>query len=511
MALGTQVGSEGAADKTAGTRDGDPHRSLFEAQTALDASRKPVGDNGGMATPPSHGSARTFCRGAVSLALWPTRLPGRMNRPTRCLHWILAAGLTPAVMPAQAPADATREEIELALDRARPALLAHLRAAVARPEPAGPLALLILACLHDGIPPDQALLAPAIQLLAKAEPDSTYALALRLVVMADCPAFPDRVKLAAADCKRLLRHRDRSGCFGYQPDSPEWDLSNTQYAALGLRAAQALGVKVAAEVWQRMGRQVAEQQDPQGGFGYARRRDTNHSYASMTVAGIGVLAICAQALPAGQAAADFARSIQRGWQWLARQSEAIGAKQREWSLYFHYGLERAAILCDVERVGEIDWYSRGAGMLVRSQLDAGGWVDHNVAMVSPLGNKLGDRSLRPGHGELVATSFAVLFLRRSFQKQLGPVTPHKVLLVNLGVHSKEADIEACAVGLIARGKEAVEDVLKALRSEVGPQRAAAAKALRALAGEGFGYDPALSPEQNREACRRAELWHLRQR
>lgn len=434
-----------------------------------------------------------------------------MFRPLACLQWVLLAGLAHASLPAQAPPDATREEIELALDRARPALLAHLRAAVARPEPAGPLALLALACLHDGIPADNAQLAEALQKLAKASAEGTYATALRLVVMADCPTFPDRAKLAAADCKRLLRYRDRSGCFGYQEDSLQWDLSNTQYAALGLRAAQALGVAVAPDVWLRMGRNVAAQQDQYGGFGYTTRAAGSSSYASMTAAGIGVLAICAQALPAGKAPTGFASNIQRGWQWFARYPDAIGARDQEWSFYFHYGLERAAILCDVERIGPIDWYRRGAGMLVRAQLDAGGFVDnHRTAMV-PGPAKLGDRGLRPGHGELVPTSFAVLFLRRSFQKELGPVTPRSVLLANLGVHAKEADIAACAEGLVARGKDAIEDVLRALRSEIGPQRAAAAKALQGLAGETFGYDPALSPEQNSAACRRAELWHLRQR
>jgi hypothetical protein len=427
------------------------------------------------------------------------------------MSWMLVASLAPIAVPAQAVTDATQAEVEQALDRARPALLTHLRAAMVRTEAPGPLALLLLACLHDGIPADHALMAPAIQALARARPDNTYALALRLLVMADCPPFPDRASLAAADCKRLLRHRDRSGCFGYQEDAPQWDLSNTQYAVLGLRAAQALGVKVTSEVWQRLGREVAAQQDAQGGFGYALRRGAAHSYASMTAAGIAVLAICAQALPASQHAAEFARGIERGWQWFARHPEAIGAKEREWSLYFHYGLERAAILCDVVRIGEIDWYLRGAGMLVRTQLDGGGWADQTITVAEPVGGKVGGRSLRPGHGELVATSFAVLFLRRGFQKQLGPVTPRQVLLANLGAHSKAADIDACAEGLIARGKDAVEEVLKALRSEIGPQRAAAAKALHRLAGETFGFDPALGPEQNSAACRRAELWHLRQR
>jgi hypothetical protein len=55
------------------------------------------------------------------------------------------------------------------------------------------------------------------------------------------------------------------------------------------------------------------------------------------------------------------------------------------------------------------------------------------------------------------------------------------------------------------------DVVKGLRSEIQPQRQAAAKALQQLAGDAFGYEAARDAEANRDAIRRAELWFLRQR
>ena len=45
----------------------------------------------------------------------------------------------------------------------------------------------------------------------------------------------------------------------------------------------------------------------------------------------------------------------------------------------------------------------------------------------------------------------------------------------------------------------------------GPQRQVAAKALAAITGEGFGYDPAADRAANRAAVRRAELWYLKNR
>jgi hypothetical protein len=112
---------------------------------------------------------------------------------------------------------------------------------------------------------------------------------------------------------------------------------------------------------------------------------------------------------------------------------------------------------------------------------------------------------------MVPTAFAILFLRRKFQKVAGPITPRVVVFANLGPASNADDVDACAKGLIARGKAALPEVLHALRSEVRTQRQAAAAALRALAGQDFGYDPAQDPLHSRAQIHAAELWHLRNR
>ena len=84
-------------------------------------------------------------------------------------------------------------------------------------------------------------------------------------------------------------------------------------------------------------------------------------------------------------------------------------------------------------------------------------------------------------------------------------------LAAVGPKSKAQDVDDCAAELVRRGKAALPDVLQALRSEIEPQRRAAAKALSAIAGEAFGYDAARDAEQNRDAIKKAELWHLRHR
>ncbi|MBL9077226.1 MAG: hypothetical protein JNL08_06975 [Planctomycetes bacterium] len=406
--------------------------------------------------------------------------------------WLAAAA------PTQGDLDA---DVRQALDAARPALMAHLREVAEQPSRPGELALLTLAAIHDGIAADDEVLGRAIARLAKAQVDQTYDLALRLCVLEAWPAFPDRAKIAAADTKELLTHRDRSGGFGYTRASGEWDLSNTQYAALGLRAGAALGATVDRRVWARLADEIGAQQDPYGGFGYRRRNSGFASYASMTAAGIAVLAICRQHLP--QPTEELDRRIGRGWQWFARNVDTIGSPDERWSFYFHYGLERAAILTDQIDVGGADWYRRGAQMLVRLQMPGGGWT-------SAADGHLGTHADR-GRGHGVPTAFAVLFLRRKFQKETAAVTAHVVRLVNLGPHSKDADVNVCAEQLVQRGKAALPEVLQALRSDVAPQRRAAARALQELAGGTFGYDAGKDAAANRDAVKAAELWYLKHR
>jgi len=399
-----------------------------------------------------------------------------------------------------------RSKINDALDMARPALLAHLKEASKHGTRPGELALLALAALHDGVPRDAKELDAALERLAKAKPDQTYDLALRLLVCEACPTFPDRDDVVEDDTRDLLRHVGKNGGFQYYARPSGWDLSNTQYGALGLRAARAMGEKVPDRIWKKMAREVGDQQTSYGGFGYVPRKGgRGDAYASMSAAGIAVLAICREALGDGHShSKQIGERIDKGWQWFHKNAAGIGSTRERWSYYFHYGLERAAILCDVDKIqGQVDWYSLGARMLVDEQLPGGGW--RSTTDGHP-GGHLSDK-----RGDAVPTAFAVLFLRRKFQKLSGPITERVVRLVNIGPRSKDKDVEACAEQLAARGKEAMPDVIAALRSEIEPQRRAAAQALLRITGEDFGYDADKDRDGNRAAVRAVELWFLKNR
>lgn len=420
----------------------------------------------------------------------------------RLLHLICALAV-PAVVAAQD--DELRTKVNETLQRARPALIGHLKASVKGATRTGELALLVLAGIHDGIPVTDPALERAIKKLAKAKPSQTYDIALRLIVLEACPSFPKRMEIARKDTKKLLTHRCDEGTFQYQKRPSTWDLSNTQYGALGLRSAWAMGISVPNQVWTRMAKEVGAQQDPYGGFGYTRQRNGWKPYPSMTAAGIAVLAICKQAMGDKWSRADVVdKQIQRGWSYMDSHRQSIGSVDERWSFYFHYGLERAAILCDVEKIlGRTDWYAKGAEMFVEEQLSGGGWSSRKDGFP---GTHLSGR-----RGDSVPTSFAILFLRRKFQKNVGPITEHIVRLVNIGAYSKQKDIDACAKQLIQRGKAAMPDLLKALRSDIEPQRKAAAGALKGIAGDVFGYDARKDRDGNKSAIRSAELWYLKNR
>jgi hypothetical protein len=80
-----------------------------------------------------------------------------------------------------------------------------------------------------------------------------------------------------------------------------------------------------------------------------------------------------------------------------------------WHFYYLYGLERAGILCDVEKMGTHSWYPEGAAYLVRRQNASGSWDA---------------RGARRGDAGITDTCFALLFLKRgTVPVRLPAVTP----------------------------------------------------------------------------------------
>jgi hypothetical protein len=323
------------------------------------------------------------------------------------------------------------------------------------------------------------------------------------MVLAELPDLQRREELVARDAAMLLK-RQTSGGFSYHAHDGWWDLSNTQYAALGLRAAVALGHEVPRPMWQLLYQSVRNMQHDHGGFTYRPGQGRGSAYASMTAAGIGVLQVCAQMLALeGVERQSHDKDVERGWQWLAEHSDAIGDRRTHCLYYFLYGLERAAILSDRERVGAVDWYAVGAELLCEQQQKGGGWWGQD---------EFRPPAQKSSKGHCVDTSFAVLFLRRKFQKVQAPLTGvREPAARSLRDPSDDAAVREAAARDAARGEAALPALVALLRSDVAAQRRAAVLAIYAITKQDFGIRPWRPPARDDDAIRRAEAWWQQRR
>jgi hypothetical protein len=192
------------------------------------------------------------------------------------------------------------------------------------------------------------------------------------------------------------------------------DNSNSQYAALGIRACTDAGVIFPDELLSRgrkwfrdsqhdapKGTGVATGTDPSAppaGWCYGSKWHGHGPYGSMTAGAIGGLAIYDTLL-----GDDWRKdaAVRSGLSWMAKNFLASGnpgPPSEEWAkgdthwshFYYLYALERAGVLCRTEWMGRHAWYAEGANVLLASQGRDGAWNE-----------------------SLTDTCFAILFLKRA--------------------------------------------------------------------------------------------------
>ncbi|MCA9018948.1 MAG: HEAT repeat domain-containing protein [Planctomycetaceae bacterium] len=214
----------------------------------------------------------------------------------------------------------------------------------------------------------------------------------------------------------LIETQHSSGSWYYPGDIPHnGDTSITQYAILGLWAAERAGIQIPTTVWDKAARWHLSTQLRDGGFGYhpavASESAAKHT---MCVAGTGSLFVISMMLyPDGKSRSpdqnptDGAKKKRFGFLEavnLTDPSEAdknlitkptipLGAIENGkskgedwviknynirnptgWPIYYLYGLERIAALADAKKLGPHDWYADGARQLLTTQRDDGSWL-----------------------------------------------------------------------------------------------------------------------------------------
>ena len=177
------------------------------------------------------------------------------------------------------------------------------------------------------------------------------------------------------------------------------DNSNSQYAALGLRACHDSGIVIPrttvalARKWWESAIQMDKDRDakvatgagvsaPPGGWGY-RLAHNKEPYASMTAGATGALVIYDYILEK-----DWKKDplVNAGLSWMAAHYSVDentggpshgGKGPKGWLYYYLYALERLGILYDTAKIGGHDWYAEGAADLLAAQKPNGSWdVSH---------------------------------------------------------------------------------------------------------------------------------------
>jgi len=277
----------------------------------------------------------------------------------------------------------------------------------------GVSALAVYTLIKSGVSTQHESVLKGLEHLRQQRADKTYAIALELMAFhaGGDPQDDDRIEKLAGD---LVDWQMGNGLWGYGSNTGGWhgDLSNAQYAALGLRAAAANGVRIPDRTWRELAKGTlacssgnlssapvtSGKQVTPAGFGYSISTGSSVT-ASMTAAGVGTLAICRDHLIAsanGSLLRKLDRSILAGIGWLGANWTLGNGIPNNWNFYYVYGLERAGGLAETETFGEHEWYWEGASLLVNLQKDSGGWGDIE---------------------QPVPDCFALLFLRRATGKQ----------------------------------------------------------------------------------------------
>jgi hypothetical protein len=265
--------------------------------------------------------------------------------------------------------------------------------------------------------------------------------------------------------RRLIRGQGPGGSWTYScQTSHDGDHSNTQFAVIGVWIAGQHGLNV-TESLQRCSRHFRSCQSPEGGWGYG----TSGSTPSMTCAGLMALATglgletelaASRGLPGKtrkqQPGRD--RNVEAGLKRLERyllddqqtpipgMATIVGPAPEfdflAWvkcDFYLLWSLERVGVLYGTDKIGQVAWYPWGAERIVPLQRGDGSWAGK--------------------YGELICTSFALLFLTRAnispeLSKALG------------GKFGPEAGLKAYRPGTDAR--KALDDLARRTTPQADP-------------------------------------------
>jgi hypothetical protein len=274
--------------------------------------------------------------------------------------------------------------------------------------------------------------------------------------------YPSAVASLVEELVKFLRDTFVKSANGWRypgvtGGSPEGavDLSNTQYALLGLNAAARCGNAAPAELYLKVldyllatqlkdgfpaelfiqsedwepgaddvPRWVSAGKRTARGFSYMPASKDGGVTGSMTTAGVACLAMVKERLAEAQkltpeTGKKIDAAMLDGLAWLSdaftvTDNPVVPAGGAPWHYYYLYGIERVGSLTGVVHFAKTDWYRAGADHLIGGQEKDGGW---RRAGAKP--GAMADEN----ESEIVQTCFALLFLKRATAPPTVPITP----------------------------------------------------------------------------------------
>jgi hypothetical protein len=272
--------------------------------------------------------------------------------------------------------------------------------------PGGVTALACFTLVKSGVAADDRVLCGGLRAISTVHFISTYSSSLELQLFAALrdlrgasgPGVAVEAALNGATPREgfdLLVATSKDGLWSYPGE--HIDMSNTQFALLGLRAGAQLGYEVPPKLLEHSAAALVKQQDDSGGFGYQPGEAERGGMTAATLAGIAVITELAHGN--AEILSPFAKKKDRlraAETWMEARfdaaHQAFGANGWTPSYEFEYlwAIERWCGLSGRKKLGAHDWYREGAEYLLEEQGIGGDW-----------NNSLED------------TCFALLFLRRA--------------------------------------------------------------------------------------------------
>lgn len=255
------------------------------------------------------------------------------------------------------------------------------------PHPGGMTALACFTLVKSGVKPSDECVRRALAAVQGTTFRSTYSHAVRLLLF-DALREPATWREPARSSLEFLIAKQDGATGGWAYPDGGVDMSNTQFALLGLRAARRLGLEVPNATWVRAANGLLRFRDSEGrgwaaqegGFKYWTHREASGGMTAATLAGLAVLGELAEkSSEVHVLLRKHAKSLEASEQWLARRFRADGnpVGERAWTPSFQFAylwaVERFGGLTGRDRLGERDWYTDGATWLVDRQKPDGGW------------------------------------------------------------------------------------------------------------------------------------------